>query len=143
MYTRCKVLSAIHSNFTLHLPAPLLPVYSFQAEIKSTPAPHSTQSGGEHEQNTLPVLAAGFINFPADFKCHGKRRHTFKASRYKSFFLIIESKTSLGIGAKVLKLEAEIVRCAMCHRIFHLFFKFYLSLDICYQFMGFMTSSRF
>ena len=31
----------------------------------------------------------------------------------------------------------------MCHRIFHFFFKFYLSLDLCHQFMGFMTSSRF
>ena len=36
----------------------------------------------------------------------------------KVFFLFIESKTSLGIGAKVLKLEAEIVRCAIESFIF-------------------------
>ena len=95
-------------------------MYSFQAEIKSTPALPHTQSGGEHEQNTLPVLAAGFINFPADFKCHGKRRHNskFKASHFKSFFLFIESKASLGLGVKVLKLEAEIVRFAIESFIF-------------------------
>ena len=94
-------------------------MYSFQAEIKSTPELPHTQSGGEHEPDTLPVLAAGFINLPADFKCHGKRRHTFKASHYKSFYLFIESKTSLELGEKVLKLKAEI------DRIFHLLFKFY------------------
>ena len=36
----------------------------------------------------------------------------------KVFFLFIESKASLGLGVKVLKLEAGIVRCAIESFIF-------------------------